>query len=1021
MTTRAFSLCLVWTALIAARPAGAQLDPLLFLKTSRPYVVVALDLSSRMQRDLAGDYRDPRIYRRTGEAWEAGLGLSAGNADVAYRRAYSTLRWLDPAGEVRAEAEAIRIVGDREAGFVAFDRGTRLGIARAALRRAIEQNVRSVPFGLVVSRQQQPGFDPARPARIRVSGLPDPSLPSDTGAAGEWNGLLGEASGPGGSLPPSPPLVPADGGASNTRVLQILAREALEPGALVAAGFDTSTSEDAPLLRLLDDAHAEASRLAAADASCRNTIVVLIAAGDQEPALEPPLDQRALDFLNAAGRRVPIHVVALAPGVAGSRLARVAAAAGGTYTEVEPRSGEGDAAEAVHAIVRAVNRAVQHGLARFTDVSVPPAAGQAFPAGSEYSTAAPLVGTVNLEGARGAQGQLLPGTRVTTPEGAVIPQASNVVVTAGFALPGFEGRVRALRVYRPEADATSSLGFRFVADGSRVWTAAVPEASRRNLFTVIPGRGMVALAESNASILAPYLGVADAGALVRRIRELPLGAVTHSTPALLTPPNEAVAEPAYAAFAEANRDRRTLVLFGADDGLLHAVDARTGLEVWGVVPFNLLPRLRLLEDGQPLDAYRHFVGGSPRLADVHTPEGWKTVLIVGEGAGGTFYQAFDITLAGIGQVIRPDHDAADSLLGWFTEPNRVKFLWSFPPYGDFDPTLAENGDLSAGAPEVEKSVGETWSTPSVFRLGASGPSVVVVGSGPLPASVERQPNRGGVAAGSSLYLLDAGTGALLDAGRVASDGLGEDPESCAAAGCAGLKNALAADPAVLIGAGSMPPAQVYLGDLDGRLWRADVGQEASGPRFAGPLRLVYQGLAGEPVFSAAGLARPGHDRTFIFLGTGSDLAPSTRASPAGRLLVLEETAAGTAVRGQVPLSTSGDVEERVSSLPAVAGETVFFSTTFLGGTACEPGVGRLYALTFGFGVAYDWNGDGRRDAGDLVRLGGPGAGRVTPPVVADRHLFVAAGDQLQVFGDPRGYNQGPGFSGVRVLFWREVH
>lgn len=1014
-----FVILLAGGALVTSRSAGAQLDPLLFLKSSRPSVVVALDVSSRMQRDLAGEYRDPCVYRRTGDAWESSLGVTGEVADVEYRRAFTGLRWLDPGGGVRAEAEAIRVVGDRDVAFASFDRGTRLGIARAGLARAIEDNSRSVAFGLVTSRQHRPLVTDA-PAHVRVTRAPAPAATSDTGAPGEWFGLLAEASGPGGDAAASSPLSAADSGGSNQRILQVLSRGVLEAEGLTPAGVDTAGGADAPLIALLDDVHAEVSRLAAADSRCRNVVVVLIVAGGQEPGREPALDRRALDFLDAAGRRVPIHVIALAPGAEGARLARVAAAAGGSYTEVPPEAGDGAAAAAVHAVARAVNRAVQHGLARFADVSVPPRAGQPLPAESEYAIAAPLVGTVNLDQARDARGQVLPGTRITTAGGTVIPQLSNVAVTAGFVLPGFEGRLRGFRVYRPEADAAAALGFRFVADGTRLWTASVPDASRRNLFTVLPGRGMLPFTEVNAPLLAPYLGVADAPALVRRLRALPIGAVTHSTPALLTPPADARSDPEYVAFADAHRDRRSLVFFGADDGMLHAVDARTGIEVWAVVPFNLLPRLRLLEDGQPLDAYRYFVAASPRLADIRAPEGWKTVLIVGQGPGGTFYQAFDVTLAGMARAVRPDVDTPDSLLGWFAEPSRVPFLWSFPAYGSFDPFLPPYGDLAADAQDAEKSVGETWSTPAVFRLGAAGPSVAVVGSGPLPRDVERQPNRGGVAAGTSLYLLEAATGRLLDLGRVSSDGIGEEPEGCPAAGCGGLKNALAADPAVLLGEGGRP-AQVYLGDLDGRLWRADVRQEAVGLRLGGPLRMVYEGHAGEPVFSAAGLVRAGFGRTFVFVGTGSDLAPSTRASPPGRLLAFEETAGATVVRGEVALSSAGGFEERVSSLPAVAGETVFFSTTFVGGTACDPGVGRLYALTFGLGIAHDWNGDGRRDGGDVVRLGAAGAGRLSPPTAADRHLLVSAGNELRIFGDPRGYNEGPGFSGVQVLWWREVH
>ncbi len=1008
-------------AVAVARPAEAQLDPLLFLKSLQPRVVIAVDLSSRMQCDLAGDYHDPHVYRRTGEAWEAGLGVTASTAAVEYRRAYTALRWLDPGSEIRAEADAIRVVGDLDAAFATFDRVTRLGIAKAAVARAIEQNRHSVAFGLLVSRQLGLSATVDPPPRVRVTVHPDAALPSDTGMAGEWSASIAETAGPGSNAPASAPLVPADVAGSNMLVLSALGRGTADAGALVAAGFDTAASIDAPILHLLEDAHAEASRLSAADLTCRNTIVVLIAAGDQEPRVDPAIDRRALDFLDASGRRVPVHVVALAPGEAGQALATVAAVTGGTYTEVESWQGQGDAVEAVHAVVRAINGAVQHGLARFADVTARPSPGASFPGPTDYSIAPPVVGTVNLEGATDARGVALPDTTVSTAEGAVIPQTSNVVFTAGFVLPGFDLRLRAFRGYRPEADEDAFLGYRFVADGTRLWTAAVPEASRRNLFTVIPGRGVVPFTEANAPLLAPYLRTAAPAALVRRIRQLPLGGVTHSTPALLTPPAETMPDDSYVAFAEANRNRRSLVAVGADDGMLHVVDARTGVEVWAVVPFNLLPKLRLLDDGQPLDAYRHFVGGSPRLADIRTVEGWKTILVVGEGAGGTFYQAFDVSLPGIGLAIAPDSNDVDALLGWFSDPGRVPFLWSFPRYDQFDAALGDHGDVAASATEVEKSVGETWSTPSVFRMGPAGPSVVVVGSGPLPATVERQTNRGGVPAGTSLYLLDAETGALLDSSRVASDGVGEDHEACEAAGCAGLKNALASDPAVLLDAGTRP-ASVFLGDLDGRLWRADVGRDDSGPRFAGPLRLLYGGRAGEPIFGSAAVVRSGLDRTFVFVATSSDLAPTTRASPPGRLLAFEETPSGVAMRGEIPLSGGGGgVEERASSMPALAGDMVFFSTTSVGGTACDNGVGRLYALTFGFGVAYDWSGDGRRDTRDTASVGSAGAGRVTPPVAADRHVLVAAGGELRVFGDPRGYNQGPGFSGVRVVSWREVY
>ena len=51
-----------------------------------------------------------------------------------------------------------------------------------------------------------------------------------------------------------------------------------------------------------------------------------------------------------------------------------------------------------------------------------------------------------------------------------------------------------------------------------------------------------------------------------------------------------------------NRQRRTLIFLGANDGIIHAIDGRTGVEVWAFIRFNLLPKLRTLRDGQGIDA-----------------------------------------------------------------------------------------------------------------------------------------------------------------------------------------------------------------------------------------------------------------------------------------------------------------------------------------------------------------------------------------------------------------------------------
>jgi hypothetical protein len=676
--------------------------------------------------------------------------------------------------------------------------------------------------------------------------------------------------------------------------------------------------------------------------------------------------------------------------------------------------------------VRALNTAVQHAFVTFTDFNTGPTPLLPFGPLSEYPTAGPVVATVNLANAMDAHGQLLQGTRIVSPDGTVLLQRSNVVITTALGLPGFDGRVRASRVHHPVADRASATGYRFVADGTSIWTANAPPADRRNVFTVLPGRGVVPFARGNAQALAPYLGVDDVGALIEFVRALPPGAVTTSTPAVLTPPSSGLADADYRVFADSLRDRRAFCFVGADDGMLHAFDARTGLEVWAVIPFNLLPRLGALMGGQPVDDFHFFVGGSPQLADVRWSDRWHTLLVFGEGPGGTFYQAFDVTLEGLPAAVPPDVDRPNDLLEWFSNPQRIPFRWSFPDYAHFDATLPDHGDIGSNASDLEKTVGETWSTPAIGRVGV-GPDarfVAIVGSGFLARSRERQVNRGGTKAGTRLYLLDVETGAPLDVRDVGEDGVAEDQDRCAASSCDRLKNALHGDPLAVSRVGGTSLASTYLGDLDGHLWRFDLKSGDGGaPAFAGSPRLVFDAGADHPFFAAVARVEIGAGASFLFVGSGSDLLPATGATHAYRMFGLTESDGAGRLGFEIPLETAdvNGVDERVTALPALAGDVVFFTTNGIPrGTRCIEPEARLYALTYDGGTAYGRGGKPRTKAGDRQPVAVVPRRRATAPVVADRHLFLATGNTIQVFGDPEHYNEEAGVAGLRILSWREV-
>ena len=124
---------------------------------------------------------------------------------------------------------------------------------------------------------------------------------------------------------------------------------------------------------------------------------------------------------------------------------------------------------------------------------------------------------------------------------------------------------------------------------------------------------MVSFEDGHAGAIAPYLGqwvssnpsldpsTIDARSLIGYIRALPLGAIVRSTPAIMDPPSlDPPPDDAYGhaeastSYAGEHKNRRSMIWVGANDGMLHAIDARTGFEVWAFIPFNLLPKLRAL-------------------------------------------------------------------------------------------------------------------------------------------------------------------------------------------------------------------------------------------------------------------------------------------------------------------------------------------------------------------------------------------------------------------------------------------
>jgi len=1072
--------------------AFAQLDPLLFIKRVPPTVIVVFDTSMRMLEDGSGSWYDPNFYKVSDDPAVMAAFPNINTATTkTYRRVYKNLQVVAAPGKYTADTiAATPAVWDPANALTSnapadqlFLNNTRYNIAKQGLSAAVAENASSTfRWGLIKLRQNAPAWrtgincdKPVVVADLAQVLYKDNNPCNVSGGPANYGAYVpsvaaanyAQSSAPAGTI-----VVVPSANTANT-ITTILARGPNDAVALIPASMPGVGIADRPLDFALADARAAAvSAMAgdtAANRTCRNTIVVLITggkdSGDAAYTAAHNAASTASSFLSVTGggvtKRVPIVVIGVKPDAADvASLRTIASNSGGQYFT----------ATTAFDVTAAVDRAVQQGFSRAADFDTSTV--------SEFTPVSPIVGTVNLKNGKDANGNTLPNTDITAnPGGQDLPQRSNFLLTAGFTLPGFDGVLRAFRTYKPVVDSTQPTGWKFVNDGTRLWPdldgrpamagkARTPlDPNTRNVYTFIPngsgGGSVIPFTVANAATLGPVMGTsATTNALITAIRAQPIGAVIGSTPAIMDvpsldpPPDDDYGRAdAPTSFAGKYKDRRALIFVGANDGMIHAIDARTGYEVWAFIPYNLLPKLKTFRDGQAVDQFDYFVDSSPKVAEVKIAGVWRSLLLIGEGPGGTFYQTFDVTEAGMG--VNPSLDdlgAVSAMLSQFDVPNEsIVFKWAFPNYDSFDPTYTATfsvfdgtpggkvrlyGDLKATAPFAEKTVGFTWSDPAVGALDATrDTTAVIVGSGYFPDIEAAIPNRGPSApkAGNAMYLLDVDTGLLLG-NEAATSCATVSSGSGSGLGCVivgdrsgdGRKNALQADPTAAGESGAVAVSKAYLGDIDGTYWRFNFTVDGT----ITANEMVY---TGQPIYASSALLFVGTTDVYMFFATGSDLLASSAPGGTGtfKLYGLKDNrpAAGATTKFAVNLATvtnSGGLAtgERPSTSPSVAGDIVFYTTTTeAANTPCADFNANLYAMTYAGGAAYDTNNNGKLDNNEST-IAKTMAGRATAPFIVDQHLYTATtganGARVEAFGDPEDFNNGIGQVGVRILSWREI-
>jgi type IV pilus assembly protein PilY1 len=256
-----------------------------------------------------------------------------------------------------------------------------------------------------------------------------------------------------------------------------------------------------------------------------------------------------------------------------------------------------------------------------------------------------------------------------------------------------------------------------------------------------------------------------------RERQQVLGDIVNAAPVFVRRPPFNYSDAGYHDFVADQTDpsspRAGMVYVGANDGMLHAFDADTGVERWAYVPSAVIPRLYRLADASYASNHEYHVDGPITVGDAYdaTAKEWRTVLVGGLGRGGKAYYALDVT-----------------------NPSSPKALWEF--------STAQDADL-----------GYTYGNPILTKRASDGRWVVLFASG--------YNNTGGDSKGR-LYVVDAFTGAKLD--EIVTSELVTDPNL---SGIAKITNW------VLNTLVDNTTQYVYGGDLSGALWRFDLNTGTS--------------------------------------------------------------------------------------------------------------------------------------------------------------------------------------------------
>lgn len=298
--------------------------------------------------------------------------------------------------------------------------------------------------------------------------------------------------------------------------------------------------------------------------------------------------------------------------------------------------------------------------------------------------------------------------------------------------------------------------------------------------------------------------------------------------------------PATVIYAGPENDPDITLYATTNDGYLHAIDARTGAELWSFVPRQMLRRIEPLYEDNDVPSRVYGLDGAVKIVRLDRNNN-GTIEPAGteiNGIPGIQEQEKDKVYVFFGM-----RRGGDSYFGLdVTDRDSPRLMWVIG---------------SSTLP----GVGQTWSAPTVARVnvnrvwGATNPDklVLVFGGGydtgqdVIPYSADDVGNR--------VFMVDAVTGSLIWRAGPATD-------LTAQLKLAKMTNAIPADVRVVDITGDGFADRMYAADMGGRIWRFDIrnGQAPASLAYGG----VFASLGTGDLAVKVGAAADAANRRFFY-------------------------------------------------------------------------------------------------------------------------------------------------------------